>query len=1034
MGSGSKGASGKVKNYYGTLAGVVCAGPVDHLVSLILDGKTVWPTSKGWADDVINVPAISYQRTGNVARVEFLTPHRLTKNSKFVLAGMPDASFNEAAPATVVSASAYVIRYANVHADVGRTAAASGLLTKSEHYTAGDLRRYAGGIWKAVANHDGTLATAPPNPTYWTPAYIDRAFNANPFPFTVENYGQAYFYWGTANQTLDAVGEKILSQLGHPAYRRQAVIVLKDFLFGTERQTAPNVEVLVRRIPAQTVVVGASADLKDFQANPVCAGLDLLTDPVMGPGQSAALFDATTHQAVADDLAGQDTLTYISPFLDKALQARAFVATMLAYFDGWVRFNTAGVIEAGRFLHNEAPPAFTDATTIDFNDLIGEVKWDTQGWSDTFNRTLVKFQDRAWAFQDTARTSPSGFNLAVVGESRQAILERQWITREDHAFAHAVEWGKINAQQALIGTLTVRAEKASSIKQGTVFLLTHDALALSVVCRCTAKNPAAPPAGKVNLKFERERGIAPLPYRPTNVPTSGTALPIAERVDLFQFVQPPPSLAGDEDFRLIVLAARQSALTKGLRPWFQLDDANLLYQLGEQRGWCVNGTLAQNYGVPAVGTTAQRGRNANVATLKVTAHGYSSGIHLQVIGLGGAGYNVTDTGPITVTDADHFTYPNVAANEGTTADAGGTAVPLDDDESEELQLDIAEFTVAADLDKISDTQSDDAINDNALLVWIFKAADPTQFEIATLRAIRLDSGVYKLKVRRQRFATAAQAFTAGDIVFIGYRADLSNYTHARFADYAESGAAATFRLQAFTSYEEADLTVTDLCPDIAYTFTDPYAPVLEWTSLKQNGADIASFAGTFLPTDVFEFGMQMTDANADLTESKLVARLGSVELTLWSANFDPVATLLRSTTFSIATEGIWRVFGVVTDASRRVKEYELRPVGGGATVQINIQASGSSGVVVAPVASPPGDSYPTPGPNVTLSTTTAGATIKYSLVGYGNPPGAYSTYAGAIHVGLYGSSNKHTLWAYALKAGMTDSAVIRNDYWWESNL
>jgi hypothetical protein len=1031
MGFGSKGANGKVKNYYGTIAGVVCLGPVDHLVALILDGKTIWPTSKGWGDDAVDVPAISFSRSGSTSRVEFATPHRLHTGNKFVLSGMADASFDCAAATTVIASSAYVIKYNNGNSGaVGATPTSSGLLTKVVHYTAGDLVRYAGGIWKAASTHDGTPDKAPPNPTYWTASYVDRAFNANPFPFTVEGYGQAYFYWGTDNQTLDAT-EKILAQNGHPNYRRQAVIVLKDFLFGSERQTSPNVQLLVRRAPVQTVIAGASADLKDFQANPLCALIELLTDPVYGAGQAAALFDATTCQAVADDLAAQDTLTYISPYLDAATQARSFVGQLLAYYDGWLRFNTAGVIEAGRFLHNEAPPAFTADTTIDFHDLTDEIEWDAQGWPGTFNRTLVKFQDRARAYTNTARTSPSGFNFHLVGESRKATIDRPWITREDQAFAHAVEWGKINAQQALTGNLNVRAEKAAAIKQGDLFLLTHDALSLSIVCRCTEKKLAAPPAGKVNLKFERERGIAPLPYRPTNVPTSGTALPIAERVDLFQFVQPPPSLAGDEDFRLIVLAARQSAMTKGLRPWFQLDDANLFYQLGEQRGWCVNGTLAQNYGVPAVGTTAQRGRNANVATLKVTAHGYSSGIHLQVIGLGGAGYNVTDTGPITVTDADHFTYPNVAANEGTTADAGGTAVPLDDDESEELQLDIAEFTVAADLDKISDTQSDDAINDNALLVWIFKAADPTQFEIATLRAIRLDSGVYKLKVRRQRFATVAQAFTAGDIVFIGYRADLSNYTHARFANYAESGAAATFRLQAFTSYEEADLTVTDLCPDIAYTFTDPYAPILEWTSLKQNGADIASFAGTFLPTDVFEFGMQMTDANADLVEAKLVARLGSVELTLWSANFDPVATLLRSTTFSISTDGIWRVFGIVTDASNRVKEYELRPVGGGATVQIDIQSPGTT--VAAPIASPPGDSYATPGVDVTLSTTTGGATIHYSKVLYGNPPGAYSVYSSPVHVGLYGTSNKWTIWAYA-SVGATNSSVTRNDYTWESNL
>jgi hypothetical protein len=1104
---GSKGASGKIKNYYGTVAGVICMGPVDHLVALILDGKTIWPTSKGWADDVVNVPAVSYRRTGTTARVQFATPIRLVGGSalhRFVLTGMADGTFDCAAATTSISASAYEVKYNNGHSGtVALTATDQGLLTKVVSYTAGDIVRYAGGIWKAKVDHDGTPDKAPPNATYWDPYYIDRQFNPNPYPFTVEHYGQAYFYWGTSNQTLDAVGEKTLAKIGHPNYRRQAVIVLKNFLFGSERQASPNVEVLVRRSPVQTVVVGASAALKGFQANPLCAALELLTDPVYGAGQADALFDATTCQAVADALAAQDTLTYISPYLDSALQARAFIGQLLAYYDGWLRFNATGVIEAGRFLHNEAPPAFTSDTTIDFNDLTDEIEWDAQGWAGTSNRALVKFQDRARAFKDTARTSPSGFNFHLVGESRKATVDRPWITREDQAFAHAVEWGKIYAQQPITGTLNVRAEKATSIKQGDLFLLTHDVLSLSIVCRCTQKK--LPQQGKVALRFERERGIAPLPYRPTPVPISGTALPIAEKIELYQFVQPPPALAGSEDFRLIVLAARQSEITKGLRPWFRLDDPGMFYELGEQTGWCVNGTLAQNYGVPAVGTTAQRGRAGGatvqrgraagvatlkvtahglttgqhiqitgvggtgyntddtaitvtdadhftyasaypdegttgdvggltgIATIKVTAHGYLSGLHVQIVGLGGTGYNVSDA-IITVTDADHFTFPNADAFEATTADVNGSVVPLDDDDTENLQVTVADFTLQADLDKISDTQSDDAINDNALLVWIFKAGDPTQFEIATMRAIRLDAGVYKLKVRRQRFSTVATAFTAGDIVFIGSRADLVSYQHSKFGDYAENGTAATFRLQAFTAYEDADLTATDLCPDIAFNFTDPYAPVLDWTSLKNDGVDIASFAGTFDPTKGFEFGMQMTDANSDLIEAKLVARLGSVELTLWSANFSPVGTLARSTTFFISTEGIWRVFGVVTDASGRVKEYELRPVGGGATVQLNIQAASSSGTVVSPIASPGGDSYPTPGPNVTLSTATAGATIHYSLVALGSAPGAYTTYSSPIHVPLYGSINKRTLWAYASKASMTDSALVRNDYTWESNL
>jgi hypothetical protein len=67
-----------------------------------------------------------------------------------------------------------------------------------------------------------------------------------------------------------------------------------------------------------------------------------------------------------------------------------------------------------------------------------------------------------------------------------------------------------------------------------------------------------------------------------------------------------------------------------------------------------------------------------VATIKITAHGFANGQPVNVSGLGGAGYNSVpgSSAVITVTDADHFTYPNPGANEGVTADANGTVTPL----------------------------------------------------------------------------------------------------------------------------------------------------------------------------------------------------------------------------------------------------------------------------------------------------------------------------------------------------------------------
>jgi hypothetical protein len=1035
---GGKGSTGGAK-YRGSIVGVVGAGPMDWLNSLQLDGATVWPTDRSWADDIINIPVETVRRKSNRAYATFATPHGLRAGNKFVLNGLSGAlvSFNAPGATNVHDANDYRIEYVNYGFDVAETSVpdATGVLTKVVTYDVNDLVRFGSLVYRCIFAHDSTPDKAPPNVTYWAPYSVQRAGSPDPYPFTVvtskftdhTNYGQAYFYWGTAAQEWR--GASVFKSLGHPPYRRQALLELEDFLFGIERQGPQNVTVVCGRNPQQTLIAGASALLDDGQANPMAVLAEMLSDPVYGLGLAAGFFDSTSWQAIADELRAMSSLTYISAYVDQQTSMRELVGKLLAYYDGWLRFNSAGAVEAGRFLHNAAPPAFTPATTIDFHDVKEEIDGDAPGWSDTFNLTVCKFQDRDRAYKDAGRTAPSGYNRQIVGEPRRASLDRPWITREPQALAHAAEWGKINAQRKLEGSLIVRAEKAASILQGTLFKLNHDAMQLAVACRCTQKIFKAPPAGLVSLRFETERGLAPLPFTPTPIQIK-PGVQAVEAISQYLLWQIPPALGGGDDFVLSVLATRRSALTRGLRAWLKMDDAGNFYDLGEQHGWPVFGTLAQNYGVPASGTTAQRSKGAFIATLKVVAHGYSTGLHISVSGLGGTGYNVSDA-PITVLDADHFTYPITdGGGEGVTADANGVVQPLVQDDTETLQVNMDDWTLQADLDNISATQTEDAINDSALLVCLFSAADPTQFEICSLAGIRLDSGVYKLKVRRAKFGTQQTAFVTADLAWIIYRSDLVTYTHERFAAAAQAGTAAVFRLQAFTANSEADLTDSDQCPDIAFNFTDPWAPKVVWTSLLDNGVAIADFTATFLPTDVFTFGFEMFDANSDLIHGTLCARLGSVELTLWSQIFPPSASQFKSVAFSLP-EGHWRIFAIAKDASGRVIEYELRPVGGGSPVSLNVQAGGGAGTCATPVADPPAGDYPTT-QHIALSCSTSGATIKYSRVALGAAPGAYSTYSSPIGVTLTGPSSKWSIYTYATKAGLTDSAVVRNDYWWSS--
>lgn len=1031
MGKGEQ-ASGK--DYYGSLAGVVCAGPVDELVAFILDGKTLWPTDRTWADDIIDIPAISIARNGNnKGYITFAVPHKLHNGQFFVSSGFdapPDGdSFNYAVKKMVTNNNDDRIQFVNAGSEFGSEdglAVTSGTITKVVAYVVGDLVRYGGGIWECIQAHDGYPVNAPPNVTYWQPYSVHRTLTGNPFPFTVPGYGQAYFYWGTDDQELRE--GSFLLENDHPPYRHQAFIELEDFLFGTERQGAPNIEVIVRRRPNQTVIVGPSAELDDdSQANPLACSAELLTNGIFGVGQPVALL-AESFQTVAEELAEDSGNTYVSPVMDTQDSFRSFISRLLAYYDGWHRFNSQGKIDAGRFLHNEAPPAFTDANTIDFHDCVDEIEIDSGGWAETFNETSVKFADRARAFKDGGRLYTSGYNRQVVGEPRREMIDRPWITREEQADQHAAEYGKIHAQPFFSGSLKVRAEKVTAIQVGSIFRLTHDAVEMSVVCRCLEKTLAAPPAGLATIRFESERGVAPIPYSPTAAAAGGTGLPHPERIDYYQLVQPPPSMAGSEDFRLMVLAARKSKLSLGLRPWLNVDDEALFYQLGEQAGWAVKFELAQDYPTRNSSFPNERSRGANVATISMPGHGYATGMRVSIGGNDDDTFD-TDDAEITVIDVDTFTYANVGANVATTDASMATVTPLPDDESETLQLDPAEFTVQADLDKIGVTQTEDAINDNALLVWAFDGAG--DFEIMTVKSIRIEDGIYKLKVRRSRYGTAELNLDELDIAWIVFRSDLIVYQHTLFGIYAQDSESATFRLQSFNANEEADLTDEDVCPDILFDFADPYKPVVEFTLTQADTGsgfvDIADFTTIFSPDDQFKLGFSITDADGDLSEAKLVARLGSLEHTLWSQSFSPSAFQSKQAVFSL-DEGEWRIFVVARDLAGRVVEHELTAVGGGSPERLCVQAGGGGAQVQVPVANQPSNGYPIHTLTITLTCSTPGATIHYQKVSFGAPLGAWLTYTGPFSITI----GTISVYAYAEDGVLTDSNVVRYDYWYES--
>lgn len=169
----------------------------------------------------------------------------------------------------------------------------------------------------------------------------------------------------------------------------------------------------------------------------------------------------------------------------------------------------------------------------------------------------------------------------------------------------------------------------------------------------------------------------------------------------------------------------------------------------------------------------------------------------------------------------------------------------DYDDTEALRIDIdTDATVQVDLLGIQATQSADAIADDAMLLFVVRASNSAQFEVMTLKEIRIADGeaFYRLKVRRARFGTARLSFAAGDRVWVIRRAALRFYEHQSFPAFASSGTTATFRLQARNLFGlEADVSDVLQCPDRTFAFSNSGI----WIPSTPSGLSVSTGTGQF---------------------------------------------------------------------------------------------------------------------------------------------------------------------------------------------
>jgi hypothetical protein len=396
--------------------------------------------------------------------------------------------------------------------------------------------------------------------------------------FVINGVGAVRIYWGTETQPLDTT---ILTPYGappsdpdfdfrdpstwpqkgreghydaHPAYRGQCYMAFKQFYFGQDRTTAPNVEVEVARTPAYfTGVEGVNTE--NGGVAPQVALYEAFTNERFGMNLPIELLDITTWDGAREEM--QDADFRISPLVTTSKTFREFMAELLEYFDGWVRLR-GGILEHGYFKSGDLD--LDDLPVINDAHLTKEAVIESKAWAETENQVGIVYKNMLRNHKEDIQIARDLGNWQITGEHRNLQLQRPWITQSDLARRYATDYVKKSSLPRQSGSITVRRESAADILPGELFKLQLARLSIEMVCRCLDIRDGNDDENTVEIEFENERGIYPALYVPPASQGPGDFTNNAAEIEHARIIELPSALKTSSDIQIAVLAERNNPL------------------------------------------------------------------------------------------------------------------------------------------------------------------------------------------------------------------------------------------------------------------------------------------------------------------------------------------------------------------------------------------------------------------------------------------------------------------------------------------
>ena len=555
---GKGGSTTYTWDYFGSIAGVVCLGPVDELVAIIIDGREAWPLGgatlvRGTEDYVVVAVSTSTIAYGQLV----LFWGTDTQTAPQVLQG-GNNNFDEAHPP--YKGICYVLL---------------GSLTGGSSST--PLGGFLFGRERPSAPNVEVVVRRKPSQSLLTPgsvATVSRARASNiATVVTAAAHGLA---------TGDAV---MITGLGGTGYNKAyAPVTYHDsttFHYpctgGTET-TASDTGGTVSRA------------LTDKQANLLAFAAEVLTSRE-GLLLDEDALDDTTFVAAAATLHGRSALAAASPLLPSRKTFRSFAAELAQNIDGWLRYNsTSGLVETGVYAHGTAP-SIDAAHTITAAKLTRRPRFRPTNWDDVATEAWVQFVDRERAYKSTSDSASDSRARLVLGWDQALDLQRPWITRRKQAISHAAEMLRTAGRPQTTGTLSVRREHGRLIKPGDYVLvdIQFEPGGAPLYGYFRVKRRRIPFTGPIEIEVLFDETLNPTPYVPdiTETPSEPPDVPAIAHARVVEC----PDRLSTQDPSVLVLPERPDLIVLGLNFWFDTTEAGTYHNLGMTMGFAVRATL-----------------------------------------------------------------------------------------------------------------------------------------------------------------------------------------------------------------------------------------------------------------------------------------------------------------------------------------------------------------------------------------------------------------------------------------------------------